>query len=82
MDILPELTEVFRTVFDDPELELRPEMTAQDIYGWDSLSNMTLMMAIELKFKLKITPDEQMHFRNVGDMARHIEQRKGCTSCC
>jgi acyl carrier protein len=72
-----ELQAVFREVFDDPELVLKPEMTARDIYGWDSLSNMTLMMAIELKFRLKIMPEEQALFRNVGDMAQHIEQRKG-----
>ncbi len=77
MTTFEELQAIFREVFDDPELVLRPEMTAQDIYGWDSLSNMTLMLAIELKFSLKITPQEQMHFRNIGDMAQYIEQWKG-----
>lgn len=77
MTTFEELQEIFREVFDDPALALCPEMTAQDVYGWDSLSNMTLMMAIELKFKLRILPEEQMHFRTIGDMAQHIERRRG-----
>ncbi len=76
MTTFDELQDIFREVFDDPELALRPEMTAQDIYGWDSLSNMTLMMAIELKFGLKILPQDQMQFHNVGDMAQHIARKK------
>jgi len=75
MDILPELTEVFRTVFDDPELELRPEMTAQDIYGWDSLSNMTLMMAIETHFRITIPLDNQRQFHNVGAIISFVSEK-------
>lgn len=77
MTTLEELQTIFREVFDDPEVVIRPEMTAQDIYGWDSLSNMTLMIAIELKFGLKIMPQAQMLFRNIGDMEQYIAQQKG-----
>ena len=70
------LTQLFRQVFDDPELELYPEMTSRDVYGWDSLSNMSLLVAIERRFAVKIPPEEQALFRNVGEMARYIAERQ------
>lgn len=30
------LTEVFRTIFNIPDLELRDDLTAADVPGWDS----------------------------------------------
>lgn len=72
MTTFEELQAIFREVFDDPELVLRPEMTAQDIYGWDSLSNMTLMLAIETHFKIKIPLDNQRLFNNVGAISLFI----------
>ncbi len=35
-DVRTQAQEVFRQVFDDPEIVLRDEMTADDIPGWDS----------------------------------------------
>ena len=74
MTTLEELQMIFREVFDDPEVVIRPEMTAQDIYGWDSLSNMTLMMAIEAHFKIKIPLDNQREFNNIGSIHSFINK--------
>ncbi len=43
--IREQVQDVFRTVFDDPEIVLRDEMTADDISGWDSLAHINLMVA-------------------------------------
>lgn len=65
---------IFREVFDDSELVLCPEMTAQNIDGWDSLSNMILMMAIETRFRIKIPLDNQRQFHNVGAILSFISE--------
>jgi acyl carrier protein len=41
------LEEVFRTVYEDPEFELSSDATADTIAGWDSLTHIILMVAIE-----------------------------------
>ena len=74
MMFLEELNDVFRQVFADESLEITSEMTAKDVYGWDSLSNINLLLAIELRFGVTITPAQQ-RFRNIGDMARFIEEQ-------
>ncbi len=73
MNTMDTLTEVFRQVFDDPEITLTPEITADDIEGWDSLSHVNLMMAVENRFDIRFKPKEVLSFKNVGDLARCVE---------
>ena len=39
MDIQERLTKVFRTVFDNESITLTPDLTADDVDEWDSLSH-------------------------------------------
>ena len=63
------LTEVFRTVFDQPELVLHIDMTAADVENWDSLNHIDLIVAIERKFMIKFTTREITGLKTVGDLA-------------
>ena len=46
-DVRAATQDVFRQVFDDPDIVLRDEMTADDIPGWDSLMHINLIVAAE-----------------------------------
>jgi acyl carrier protein len=70
--VLAELTEVFREVFDDDTIELRPEMTADDIEGWDSMQNIRLMLTIERKFDLRLPSTKVGNLKNVGDLTELV----------
>ena len=72
--IFEELTEIFRDIFDDEEIELTDETTADDIEDWDSLEQINLLVAIEKKFSIKFKLDEVSHLANVGDMVSLIEK--------
>jgi acyl carrier protein len=63
------LTDVFRTVFDQPDLALRDDMTADDVENWDSLNHIDLIVAIEKKFKIKFTTREITGLKTVGELA-------------
>lgn len=75
--IMETLTDVFRQVFDDPGIALEPETTADDVEGWDSLSHVNLIMAVENRFDVRFTPKEVFGFHNVGDLARCLESKLG-----
>ncbi len=77
MTTMDDLTQVFRQVFDDPEITLRPETTANDVEGWDSLSHVNLIMAVENRFNIRFSQKEVMGFKNVGDLARCVESKLG-----
>lgn len=74
-DVMKALTEVFREVFDDPEIILTDETTADDIEGWDSLSHINLIVTIETRFNVRFKQKEAISFKNVGELAKSIESK-------
>jgi len=75
MDITERLTRVFRKVFDDESIVLSPELTANDVDGWDSLSHINLLIAIELEFGIEFKQNEIQSFANVGELMKSIEKK-------
>jgi len=69
------LTDVFRTVFDDPTIAISPGMTAKDVEGWDSLSHVNLILAIELRFGIEFSQKELLTFKTVGDLLNSINRK-------
>ena len=68
MEILEQLTEVFQMVFEDDEIEIDRHTTADDIDGWDSMSHMTLLMAIEEDFEIEFEEWEVTDLADVGEL--------------
>ena len=77
MTTLEKLNDIFRTVFDNDEINIQPEMTANDVDGWDSLSHVNLILAVEQGFGIRFTQRELLTFKNVGDLLRSIESKLG-----
>ena len=65
--VYDKLTTVFRDVFDEDDLVLRPETTADDVEGWDSLTHIRLVLAVSKAFGLKFSASEVGGFKNVGE---------------
>lgn len=72
MTTMEQLTGIFQMVFDDDTIRIGPEMTADDIEGWDSLSHVNLIIAVETKFKIRFSRKELLTFRNIGDLHNAI----------
>lgn len=74
--IWAKLTQVFHELFDDEEIELKPETTAEDIEEWDSLTNVQLLIAIEQDFDgVKFSTGEIANLRNVGELVAVIQKQ-------
>jgi acyl carrier protein len=69
------LTEIFRDVLDNNSIVLSRETTADDIEEWDSLSQISLLVAIEKEFKIKLDFNEVKQLQNVGDMLDLVERK-------
>lgn len=74
-EIFSRLNKVFRDVFDDESIVVRPETTADDIDDWDSLEHITLISAVEREFGMKFKMGEISSMKNVGEMAHIISSR-------
>src|SRR5947209_6802313 len=67
-DVATRVQDVFRDVFDDPELNISDSMTARDVDGWDSLKHIDLIVALEQAFRVRFTTSEVTRLRNVGEL--------------
>ena len=67
--------DIFRDVFDDPDLVPQREMTADDVSEWDSLSHVRLMLTIEKAFRVKFTASQVGNLKNVGDLFDSLESK-------
>lgn len=74
-EIYERLNEIFREVFDDDEIELCDETTAEDIDGWDSLVHITLIDSIEDEFDIHFDMKTVVKLKNVGEMVDEIEDQ-------
>jgi acyl carrier protein len=75
MELEDKLNQIFRRVFDDNDINITPETTANDIDGWDSLSHVNLIVAIETKFSIRFSQKELLTFKNVGDLLKSIRSK-------
>lgn len=74
-DIHAHLQEVFREVFEDDSISISESMTAADLEEWDSLSHITLVLAVEKAFDVRLKAAEVGGLANVGEMIALLEQR-------
>ena len=75
-EIMNILTDIFREEFDDEDLVIDEEITADDIEDWDSLAQIALIHAIEVTFDIKFLTEEIQKLACVGDMADLIMEYK------
>ena len=75
MNVKDKLTDICRDVFDDESLELHDGLTADQVNGWDSLTHINLIVAIERGFKIRFTTAEVNGLKNVGELRSLIENK-------
>ena len=77
MNVKEDLIGVFRRVFDDDQLQIADSTTANDVDGWDSLSHVHLVVAVEKKFNVRFRTSEVTSLKNVGDFIALIDRKVG-----
>lgn len=73
--ILEKLNKIFIDVFDDEDIVLTHETTADDIDDWDSLAQINLIICIKDEFGIDFDLEEVAQYKNVGDMVNAIEMK-------
>lgn len=73
-EIYEKLNEIFQDIFDDENITVKAETTADDIADWDSLEHINLITGIEKTFNMKFKMKDVVGMKNVGDMVEIIEK--------
>jgi acyl carrier protein len=74
-EIYAKLTDLFRELFADDAIALTPQTTAEDIDGWDSFNHISVIVAVETRFGVKMSTGEIEGLANVGALVAAIESK-------
>lgn len=75
-EILKQLNEIFTDALDNDDIKLSNDTKASDVEGWDSLTHIQLVVAIEKKFKIRFTSKEIQSWKNVGELIDCITSKQ------
>ncbi|HPF00125.1 MAG: acyl carrier protein [Bacteroidales bacterium] len=74
-EINTKVQEIFRDIFQAPALIINPDMTANDVDKWDSLTHLTMIAKVEETFGFRFKLKEMVKMKNVGDMLTIINEK-------
>jgi acyl carrier protein len=74
-EVYSRLTEVFHDVFDDDEIVVTKDLTADDVDEWDSLKHIRLVLSVEEAFHISFSASEIGSLKNVGELAALIQSK-------
>ena len=74
-EIFSRVQDVIRDCLDKPDLELRPEMVARDVEGWDSIAMVNIILQTQKTFGIRFRSTEIDELVNVGDFVTKIEAK-------
>ena len=74
-DIYDKLKPIFSDVFDDDSITLRPDLTANEVAEWDSLSHIRMVLSVQKAFNVKFSAGEIGKLKNVGELVDLILSR-------
>jgi len=78
MEPITKIQEVFRSVFDDPTIQIDAASSPDTIADWDSFANIQLIAAIEEAFGVKFTVEEAVELNSVADILRKVAPSPKC----
>ena len=73
-EVIARLQQIFDTVFLEP-VTVTPTLSAKDVPEWDSLTHISLLVAVEKAFSVRFRVGEVEATRNVGEFADLIIKR-------
>lgn len=74
-EILASLTDIMKDTFDEQDLSISLETSAEDIDEWDSLSHIELISNIESHYGIRFALGELQDLKNIGDMIELIQSK-------
>jgi len=73
--VISQIQPIFQQVFNNSEISLSRETTAQDVEGWDSLNHIRLIISLEMELGITFDSNEVAELTNVGDLIDYIESQ-------
>jgi acyl carrier protein len=73
--VLKKVEEIFRDIFDDEDIIITEETTADDIEDWDSLAYINIIVALKEEFGIDFSMEEVSKYKSVGELVKAIKNK-------
>lgn len=77
MNVLEDIQQILRDIFDEEDLVITETTTADDIEDWDSLAQMNIMVSVSKHFRVKFSVEEIAGLHNIGELVKAVESKLG-----
>ena len=78
--ILEQVRSIASDLFGVPASKIGAESSPESIETWDSVQHLSLVLALEEKFGLQLSPEEIEKMKNIGDIAKLVEGKLQATA--
>ena len=72
---MKKVEEIFRDIFDDEDIIITEETTADDIEDWDSLAYINIIVALKEEFGIDFSMEEVSKYKSVGELVKAIKNK-------
>jgi len=73
LSVFEQIRGIASDLFDVQQNRIDAASSPETIEAWDSTQHLNLVLAIEEKFHLQLSPEEIEQMKNIGDVTRLIE---------
>jgi acyl carrier protein len=74
-EITEKIKKILSTVLKHEKFEMKDELTAAEVEGWDSLSHITIISEVEEAFKIKFKLKELNKLKNIGSLIEIVQSK-------
>jgi acyl carrier protein len=74
-EIAEKTRKILASVLKHEKFEMKDDLTATDVEGWDSLSHITIISEIEEEFKIKFKLKELNKLKNIGSLIEIVQSK-------
>lgn len=74
-DVIMRIMRAVHDTFDNEDVVYADGLTAKEVEGWDSLSNIRFMLELEQEFGLQFSVGDWQRIANLGELVDHIQAK-------
>ena len=73
MNVSDQIRTMASDIFGVPADKITPASTPETIETWDSIQHLNLVLALEEKFGVQLSPEEIEQMKSIGDVIKLVE---------
>lgn len=78
-NIFEQVRGIASDLFNVPSERITSESSPENIEAWDSTQHLNLVLALEEKFDIQLSPEEMEKMRNIGEVVKVVENKMSAT---